>query len=158
MSCAVSTLVCAEGLRQWLDPSHCLTHSIPHGYLSWGSSADGNRGSWLQTLFWAARQIHRNEGSLDSHNAYLSHYISCFLSFQGFLSVHTHWTVLLLYFLLAWDVVLALQRCLKKQPRWNGCGLSQFCTDPSSGGLWWSRTTEAVQAAQWCEPGPPSLQ
>lgn len=25
MSSAVSTLVCAEGLRHWLDPSHCLT-------------------------------------------------------------------------------------------------------------------------------------
>lgn len=62
------------------------SHSIPHGYLSWGSSADVNRGSWLYTLFWVARQIHRNEGSLDSYNAYLSHYVSCFLSFQDFLT------------------------------------------------------------------------
>lgn len=63
-----------------------FAHSIPHGSLSWGSSAHINRGSWLHTLFWAARQIHRNEGSLDSYNAYLSHYIFCFLSFQGFLT------------------------------------------------------------------------
>lgn len=127
-----------------------------HGYLSWGSSADINRHSWLHTLFWAARQIHRNEGSFDSYNAYLSHYFPIFCHFSVFLVWLLTEQSYYYYFLLVWDVGLAVQRCLKKQLRWNGCGYTQFCTGPSC--HWLSRTTEAVKAAQWCEPGPLSLQ